>query len=88
MVPLVDEADPIVELRDDPDARQYQALLKDGSVALKDYRRGKNRIAFTHTEVPPQYRKQGIAGRLTKFALDDAVSRDLAIMPYCSYTAR
>jgi predicted GNAT family acetyltransferase len=61
--------------------------MLDGSVAIKDYRLGRDRIAFTHTEVPTQYRKQGIAARLTEFALDDAVERGLAIMPYCPYTA-
>lgn len=86
MVPLVDQ-DPVVELRDNPEERRYEALLSDGSIALKDYRLGGDRIAFTHTEVPPQFRKMGIAGRLTKFSLDDAVAHGLAIMPYCPYTA-
>lgn len=61
--------------------------MSDGSIALKDYRLGRDRIAITHTEVPPQFRKRGIAGLLTKFALDDAVDRGLKIMPYCPYTA-
>ena len=79
--------DSIVAMRDNPDARRYEADLDDGGLAIKDYRLGRDRIAFTHTEVPDGHRKRGIAGRLTKFALDDAVSRGLKIMPYCPFTA-
>ena len=81
------EDEAIVAMRDNPEARRYEADLDDGGLAIKDYRLGHDRIAFTHTEVPDKHRKRGIAGRLTKFALDDAVSRGLKLMPYCPYTA-
>lgn len=77
----------IVAMRDNPEARRYEADLDDGSLAVKDYRLGRDRIAFTHTEVPTEHRHRGIAGQLTKFALDDAVARGLKLMPYCPYTA-
>ena len=79
--------DAIVAMRDNPEARRYEAELDDGGMAVKDYRLGRDRIAFTHTEVPDEHRHRGIAGQLTKFALDDAVARGLKLMPYCPYTA-
>ena len=77
----------IVELRDHRDADRYEALLGDGSVAVLDYRIEGDRILFTHTGTPEEHRRMGIAGRLTRFALDDAVARGLKIVPYCPYTA-
>ena len=74
-------------MRDNPEARRYEAELDDGGMAIKDYRLGRDRIAFTHSEVPVKHRHRGIAGQLTTFALDDAVSRGLKLMPYCPYTA-
>ncbi len=85
--PVINKHDAIVAMRDNPEARRYEAELDDGGMAVKDYRLGRDRIAFTHTEVPDEHRHRGIAGQLTKFALDDAVARGLKLMPYCPYTA-
>lgn len=54
--------------------------LRDGGA---DDRR---RIVFNHTETDPAHRGQGIAGRLTRYALDDVRDRGLLLVPLCSYT--
>ena len=77
----------IVELRRDEAGSRYEAHLADGSVAVLDYRVEGDRALFTHTGTPERHRGQGIAGRLTRFALDDAVERGLKIVPYCPFTA-
>lgn len=84
---MSEEADPIREIRHNPDESRYEAELSDGSLAVLDYRIEGERILFTHTGTPPEHRHRGIAGRLTRHALDDAIERGLKIAPYCPYTA-
>ena len=44
-----------------------------------------NRIIFNHTEVPPEFSGQGIAGRLAKKAFDYAREENLRVTSFCSY---
>jgi predicted GNAT family acetyltransferase len=41
-----------------------------------------------HTEVPPAFEGQGIAGRMAKAALDYARENSYKVRSYCSYTTR
>lgn len=81
-----DSPEPIRELRHAEEERRYEAELVDGNVAVVAYRVEGDRILFTHTETPRQHRNRGVAARLTRYALDDAVARDLTIVPHCPYT--
>lgn len=47
-----------------------------------------SQIAFLHTETDPQRQGQGIAGRLTRYALGDVRDRGLRLIPVCSYTQK
>ncbi|HEX4832052.1 MAG TPA: GNAT family N-acetyltransferase [Trebonia sp.] len=42
-------------------------------------------ISLLHTEVGEEYEGKGLAGRLARFALDDARRRGLRVLPYCPY---
>jgi len=77
----------VQEIRDNPDENRYEAVLTDGELAVLDYRIEGDRILFTHTGTPPKHRHKGIAARLTRHALDDAIDRGLKIAPYCPYTS-
>lgn len=79
--------DPIEALRRNDAEGRYEAELADGGLAVLDVSVEGDRMLFLHTETPVEHRGQGIAGRLTRFALDDAVSRGLAVVPYCPFTA-
>lgn len=81
-------AELIQSMRDDQVVGRYVAELRDGSEAVLDYRVQGDRISFTHTGTPPRHRGQGIAGRLTRYALEDAVERGLKIAPLCPFTAQ
>lgn len=74
------------EKRNDEHAGRYEAELADGSLAVLDYRIESDKILFTHTGTPERHRRQGIAGELTRYALDDAVERGLKLAPHCPYT--
>lgn len=71
---------------DDTAAHRYIARTDDRIAGLIDYQPQPGRLVFAHTETDPQFRGHGIAGRLTRFALDDLRARDLRVVPLCSYT--
>lgn len=50
-----------------------------------DYIEDKDTFAITHVGVHPDLRGQGIAGKITQFALDYAKSKSLRVIPICSY---
>lgn len=77
----------LVDLRRDDDAGRYEAELADGSRAVVTFRVRDGEMLVTHTNTPVKHQGRGIAGRLTRFALDDAVERGLRIVPHCPYTA-
>lgn len=85
---MADENTSVIrEIRRNTDEDRYEAELSDGDLAVLDYRIEGERILFTHTGTPPEHRHKGIAGKLTRYALDDAIERGLKIAPYCPYTA-
>jgi predicted GNAT family acetyltransferase len=62
-------------------------LAAEGATALAYYRLADGVLIFTHTEVPPQFRRRGIASRLVQGALEAARARDLKVVPRCSFVA-
>ena len=76
----------IEELRNNVEAGRYEAELADGDIAVLDYQAVDDGLLFTHTETPVRHRHQGIAGELTRYALDDTIDRGLKIAPQCPYT--
>lgn len=76
----------IEELRNNVEADRYEAELADGDIAVLDYQTLDGSVLFTHTGTPKQHRHQGIAGELTRYALDDTIERGLKIAPRCPYT--
>jgi len=50
-----------------------------------DYIEDKDTFAITHVGVHPDLRGQGIAGKITQFALEYAKSKSLRVIPICSY---
>lgn len=70
----------------DHDRRQhrFQALVDDLACIL-DYRLGGNVMTITHTGVPDALSGRGIAGELTKAAMDTARVEGWKVVPACSY---
>ena len=72
-------------LLDDEAAQRYEAR-EDGDLAgFIDYVVKRGRIALVHTETLRPYQGLGIAERLVRFALDDARTRGLLVIPICPY---
>jgi hypothetical protein len=76
-----------VTLRDNHDEHRYEILV-DGDVAgFEVYELGEGRISLVHTEVESAHEGQGLAPQLVAYALSDARSRGLAVLPFCPYVA-
>jgi predicted GNAT family acetyltransferase len=58
-----------------------------GQLAVAEYRRDGDRILFTHTAVPPQFRGHGLAEKIVLFGLEVARRENLRVVPLCSYVA-
>jgi hypothetical protein len=69
-----------------PDELRFESNI-NGSLAVLLYQRDGQRIALTHTQVPPQARNQGIGSALAKAALDYAAAEQLQVLPLCSFIA-
>jgi predicted GNAT family acetyltransferase len=70
---------------DAPDASRYEVRIDGELAGILEYVVKRNRIALAHTEVLPAFEGRGIAGRLAKFALDDARRRGLGVIVLCPF---
>lgn len=59
----------------------------EGHQATLEYRRQGDTMVITHTGVPAAIGGRGIAGVLTRAALESARSQKLKVLPACSYAA-
>ena len=65
--------------------KQRFERTENGLTAVVEYRRNEEEIELTHTFVPPALEGQGIAGSLTRAALEYARAENLRVRPICSY---
>jgi predicted GNAT family acetyltransferase len=56
-----------------------------GHMAHLDYRMSKDRILFTHTEVPEELAGQGVGGALARAGLDYARQAHLRVVSHCAF---
>jgi len=67
---------------------RFELALGGGDVAIANYRRtDSGALIIPHTEVPPAYRGQGIAGILAQGVFDIARTRGIKLILRCSYMA-
>jgi len=71
---------------DNQAARQFE-LTADGATAFVAYEFAGQRITFTHTDVPDQFRGKGVGSALVRGALDLARERGLEVVPVCEFVA-
>ncbi|MBB5213603.1 GNAT family N-acetyltransferase [Parapusillimonas granuli] len=60
---------------------------EDGTLSVLDYELQNGVMTITHTGVPESVGGRGIAGDLTRAALDTARANGWLVRPVCSYAA-
>lgn len=60
---------------------------EDGILSVQDYDLQNGVMTITHTGVPEAIGGRGIAGDLTRTALETATEQGLKVRPMCSYVA-
>jgi predicted GNAT family acetyltransferase len=74
-----------IEVADAPGRERYELSIDGEVVGFTDYRVRPGLIAFVHTEVDERLQGRGLADRLIRFALEDARTRGLAVLPFCPF---
>ena len=74
----------MTDVRHDPDRSRFEAVV-DGTTAYLSYERSEGTVVMTHTVVPPRIGGRGVAGELTRTAVEWAREQGLAVDPQCSY---
>ena len=69
-----------------PDRSRFETEV-EGSTAYLTYERRGGTVAMTHTIVPYEIEGRGVAGELTRTAVEWARGEQLDIDPQCSYVA-
>jgi predicted GNAT family acetyltransferase len=76
-----------VEVRDNRDRDRYEIWTDRQLAGFAQYRLRPGSISFIHTEIDPEYEGAGLGTQLVRFALDDARSRQLRVVPICPVVA-
>jgi predicted GNAT family acetyltransferase len=74
-----------IEVADARDRERYELSVDGEIVGYTAYRARPGLIAFVHTEVQERLQGRGLADRLIRFALEDARTQGLAVLPFCPF---
>jgi len=75
-----------LEITNNEAENRFEVLI-DGHLSKLDYIQDKDTLVITHVGVHPEFRGQGIAGKLTQVGLEYAKANSLRVIPMCSYAA-
>lgn len=71
------------------DSRRYTLRIDGELVSVLDYANNGDRVSFTRTYTNPARRGQGLAARVTEFAVDDVEAQGgKRIVPMCWFVAQ
>ncbi|MFC0033970.1 GNAT family N-acetyltransferase [Micromonospora chaiyaphumensis] len=71
---------------DVPERERFEARDETGTTAgLVTYQLTGNIIAYTHTEVAPEFEGQGVGSLLARAVMDDARANGRTVVPICPF---
>lgn len=77
-----------IEVSDRKSLNRYEIKLDGELAGLADYLLDGETINFVHTEIKPDHGGQGLGSRLIEFAVTDARSRNLEVIPTCTFVRK
>ncbi len=75
-----------LEVTHNPSENRFESWI-DGKLCKLDYLRNGDNFVITHVGVHPDFRGQGVAGRITQVGLEYAKANSLRVIPMCPYAA-
>jgi len=75
-----------LEISNNKAENRFEVLL-DGHLSKLDYIQDNDTLVITHVGVHPNFRGQGLAGKLSQAGLEYAKTNSLRVIPMCSYVA-
>lgn len=75
-----------LDVTHNPAENRFETWI-DGRLSKLDYLQDGGNIVMMHVGVYLEHREQGVAGKLTRVALEYAREKDLRVIPMCSYVA-
>jgi len=75
-----------VAVTQNEEAHRFELSI-NGLRSVLAYRLSPGRMVLLHTEVPQSLEGQGLAAKLTRYALDFAREKHLRVVPLCPYTS-
>lgn len=73
-----------LEVTHNEEQNTFEVLI-DGRLSKLDYMRDGNNFAITHVGVDPEFRGQGLAGKIMEASLEYARQNSLRVVPMCAY---
>lgn len=73
-----------IEVKDNPAENRFEATL-EGHTAIIEYKLKPGVMTVLHTEVPKALEGRGIAGAMTRYALEHMAANKLELVPLCPY---
>jgi predicted GNAT family acetyltransferase len=78
-----------ITISDAPERERFEARNDDGDLAgFVTYQLTGNIIAYTHTEVLPEFKGGGVGSRIAKAVMDDARARGRTVVPICPFLVK
>ncbi|MEU4714349.1 GNAT family N-acetyltransferase [Micromonospora purpureochromogenes] len=75
-------------MNDAPERERFEARDESGALAgVVTYQLTGNIIAYTHTEVDPQFEGRGLGSTLARAVMDDARAKGRTVVPICPFLA-
>ena len=81
------EAEEEIVVVDNPAEHRFEAKV-EGRLAIAEYMRYDSTIVFTHTEVPKEVQRRGVATALARGALEQARAQNLRVVARCQFIKR
>ncbi|RKN36644.1 GNAT family N-acetyltransferase [Micromonospora musae] len=74
---------------DVPERDRFEARNETGDLAgVVTYQLTGTIIAYTHTEVDPEFEGQGVGSTLARAVMDDARAKGRTVVPICPFIAK
>lgn len=74
-----------IELSRDTVGRRYQVAVDGEVIGEAEFLLTPDLVVFTHTEIDPAFKGQGVGSALIKWALDDVRAQGYSVLPTCPF---